>query len=130
MWCEQKPLFFILGFCTWEVFWEWILSMYYGKIYPDYIEKKINDVFDCIEENKNEEVIRKDIEKNLKLTISEDEHHSKFYLFNFDVWGYPVKKFLNRLKNYFSKFKKTKKREGVQIDKNKTESPNENSFNE
>ena len=121
-WCEQTPLYFILFFCTWEVLWEWFLSFYYGHYYPDYIKNKINEAFSCVENKREEdgEVIKKEIDEKLKLTISEDEHHSKFYLFNLDVWTYSIKKFLNRVKNFISKFKKTKKREGIQIDNNKT----------
>lgn len=99
-WCQEKPLYFILGFCTWEILWEWFLSRYYGKIYPEYIENKINEAFTFIEENKNLKYweIKERINKMFKLTIAEDEQHSKFYLFNWDVWiNYKYFKFLIKL---------------------------------
>lgn len=87
-WCVQYPVFIILGFCTWEIFWQWAISRYYGEQYPQFVENKMQYAFSLIEKHKGKETkkIIAEFKKSLYLRISNDPNRSKFYLFNLDMW--------------------------------------------
>lgn len=91
--CDQYPIIIILAFCIYEIVWQLIVSGYYAKNYPSFLERKVKKAYSIIESystknkhGKGSTKIVEEFKKTLYLRISNDVNRSKFYLFNLDMW--------------------------------------------
>lgn len=91
--CDQYPIIIILAFCIYEIVWQLIVSGYYAKNYPSFLERKVKKAYSIIESystknkhGKGSGKIVEEFKNTLYLRISNDVNRSKFYLFNLDIW--------------------------------------------